>query len=127
MEIKLPISKKLFFTILAISGFLFLMVLASHVGFINYKSNPVLFINNSCPHCEQTVSDIEDMEFKKSTGLIIKNIDNFILYKRDFDTISQVCDIKESQRGVPLLYHQKKCFKGRIEILQELERLNIER
>lgn len=127
MEIKLPVSKKLFLIILVILSFLFLMVMASHVDIINYKNNPVLFINNSCPHCEQTVSDIKYLEFKTSTGLIIKNIDNFILYKRDFNTVSQVCDIEESQRGVPLLYHQKKCFKGRIEILQELERLNIKR
>lgn len=92
----------------------------------NTTTEPILFINNSCSHCEQTINDIKTLEFENRLQLKIRNIDDSKLYKESFDNASQTCNIEQNQRGVPMLYHKQACFKGTVEILQELERLNIE-
>ena len=93
--------------------------------FISVNSAPVLFIDKSCPFCEQTVDELKFREFDKKTNLRIKSLEGNSLNQREFRQKSAECEIESSQVGVPLLYYNGECFKGKVEILKELERASV--
>jgi len=126
MQIQIPINKKLILIVLLVLSLLLITAVSVSSIAKNNTANPVLFINNSCSHCEQTIEEIKTLEFEDRLKLKIRNIDDSSLYKESFNNASETCNIEEDQRGVPMLYHERTCFKGTVETLQELERLNIE-
>ncbi len=126
MPIKTTIAKNhrvitVVFLVLLLTAAMFVSSIAG-----NATNKPILFINNSCTHCEQIINDIQALEFGNLLEIKIRNIDNSSLHKESFSNASETCEIEEQQRGVPMLYHEQECFKGTIAILQELERLSIE-
>lgn len=97
--------------------------------FINVNSEkdktPVLFIDKSCSFCEQTVDELKFRQFDKKTKLQIKSLEGNSLNQREFRQKSAKCKIESSQVGVPLLYSNGECFKGKVEILKELEHASV--
>jgi hypothetical protein len=106
--------------------------LIAFIFVINYayggrdQNEAVLYIDSNCQFCEQTIEEVEFREYENHLDLNIKSLEGNSLNKRSFDLRSEECEISEAQKGVPLLYYQGKCFKGKLEILKELERLSIQ-
>lgn len=121
MQIKLNISKQKF-TFIVVTLLTLGILLA-----IFYPREPVLtlFINDSCPHCEQTVKHIDSLEFYKRVKVEVKNIDSSYENRHSFEEALGVCNLREEEIAVPLLHSSDKCFKGTTRILQELEKLSI--
>ncbi|HRN70988.1 MAG TPA: hypothetical protein PLS49_07460 [Candidatus Woesebacteria bacterium] len=103
----------------------FILVLNYTYG-MNNPNNIVLYTDSDCGFCEETIDEIEFREYSNHIDLSIKSLKGNSLNKRGFDNSIEKCGIPEDQKGVPLLVAKNICFKGKTEILKELERLSIQ-
>lgn len=103
----------------------FVLVLNYTYG-VNNPNKIVLYTDSDCGFCEETIDEIEFREYSNHIDLSIKSLKGNSLNKRGFDNSIEKCDIPNDQKGVPLLVANDKCFKGKTEILKELERLSIQ-
>jgi len=111
---------------------LLILNIVAFVLVLNYTyggNNPnkiVLYTDSDCRFCEETIDEIEFREYSNHVDLSIKSLKGNSLNKRGFDNSIEKCGIPEDQKGVPLLVAENNCFKGKTEILKELERLSIQ-
>ncbi len=123
MQIELKISKQKFVLLIA---FLLISAITSVYTFINPdNSTHTLFVDDSCPHCEATITYIDELKFSDKVKITIKNIDKSGRSKKDFEEAVSHCEFKDDEIGIPLLYTENKCVKGTSQILQKLEELSV--
>ncbi len=103
----------------------FIMVMNYTYG-VNNPNKIILYTDSDCKFCEETIDEIEFREYSNHIDLSIKSLKGNSLNKRGFDNSIEKCNIPNDQKGVPLLVAKDKCFKGKTEILKELERLSVE-
>lgn len=103
----------------------FLFVLNYAYGIRN-SNELILFTDSNCTYCEETLYEINFRGFTSHVNLSIKSINGNSLNKRKLDIGAEKCGIRNEAKGVPLLIANDKCFKGKTEILKELERLSIQ-
>ncbi|MFH1366975.1 MAG: hypothetical protein ABIH38_03220 [Patescibacteria group bacterium] len=78
---------------------------------------PIFFYSNDCGHCqkvEQYIADNkvdEKVEYSKVEAFSTE--ENYNL----FNTKAAGCQIPESQRGVPMIYENGRCYVGEIEAI----------
>jgi hypothetical protein len=93
-------------------------------GFVSERV--VLYTDSNCKFCEETIDEIVFREFANHVDLTIKSLNGNSLNKRSFENNIERCGIPTEEKGVPLLVAKDKCFKGKANILEELERLSIQ-
>lgn len=89
------------------------------------ESAHTLFINDSCPHCEQTLKHMDNLKFHERVKVDVINIDYSDKNEQSFEKALTTCDLSEDQVAVPLLYFSDNCFRGTTQILEKLEELSI--
>lgn len=111
---------------------LLLVNILAFIIVINYaygernRNEAVLYTDSDCSFCEETLDQIEFREFSTHIDLSVKSLNGNSLNKRRFDISIENCGIPNEEKGVPLLVADNKCYKGKTEILKELERLSIQ-
>lgn len=112
-----------FLTLFNLIAFILVLFYAN----VEINSNKiVLYTDSNCNFCEETLDEIEFREFYNHVDLSVKSLNGNSLNKRSFDDSTKDCGITDKEKGVPLLVSDKKCYRGKIEILKELERLTIQ-
>lgn len=83
----------------------------------------ILFTGDTCEHCRDVENYIYDNNLLNNLDLSIKevyyNIDNALLFEEMFDQ----CLFQPRTYGVPLLWHNRNCILGPLEIISYLNNL----
>ena len=81
---------------------------------------------DECSNCQVVKQWMADNSFDEELKLLNINITrlnmNNVLSLPYFNKVTKACELPATSVGVPLLYHDGKCFIGRIEVIDHLNR-----
>lgn len=120
------IEKSKFPLLLAFTNLVLFLIVIFYINTRSGGDDALLFVDSKCIFCEETIDEINFRRYKDHIRISVKSLEGNSLNKNLFDRKVQECNLGDKQKGVPMLYTGGKCFKGKLEILQELERLSIQ-
>lgn len=103
---------------------------------INHTNNPlnetkdvILYYGSTCTHCKaveqyMTENKIDEKIKAKGISIIRKEIFDNMDNKLEFELVANYCNLKEFQKGVPLVFYSQKCYVGDTDVLSILDEIS---
>jgi glutaredoxin len=81
----------------------------------------VIFSAENCPYCKEVEEWIKENSVDEKLDIAIKEVSSNREYSKELEQAAISCRINPTQVGVPLMFAQKECYSGKIEIIDYLQ------
>ena len=85
----------------------------------SYKT-PIFFYGNTCPHCAEVETWMEENKIKEKINVIKKEVYDNQQNAKELTQAAQDCGLPTDSIGVPFLYDEGKCFIGTPDVTKYL-------
>ncbi|EKE16485.1 MAG: hypothetical protein ACD_11C00006G0008 [uncultured bacterium] len=81
------------------------------------ESGIVYYFGKECSHCQKVEKFLQENKISEKVMFSKKEVWHDKINAQEFDEKTVECGLDKSEVGVPLLYVDKKCYIGEIEVI----------
>ncbi len=91
---------------------------------LDSETSIILFTGETCPHCKDVENYVYDNNLENILDLSIKEVYNDLNNAQLFEEKFENCLFQPREYGIPLLWHERNCILGPVEIINYLNSLS---